>query len=366
MSQRKKANTSSSSKDALVARFIELESKASQGSSSLDPIVLEDDFDLPSDVTEDHDWEAESKEPGEDTKDAGLGNIISSTGPFRLNATQVFLTYPQAPTLTKERILEMANAKGKLIEWYISQENHHDTEGIHFHAYLKYQEKHNWKSARTFDIKVDDKTYHPNIQPVKNAKAVAKYVCKDGNMICHNIDVDYSTPVNFVRRQADVQEWRRTLELNRLQQVRWPISLPDGTSAHHPGIEERKRHWWITGTPGCGKTYWAQSTFCDQKVFIPTADTPYPFEGYAGEEVIIFDDWPAVKLTKKLLVDISNVYLIPTQVPGATRYRRTYWPMKQARSIFILTNDPPFDDEWFTTRFHVIYVTENIVPVEDM
>lgn len=322
------------------------------------PPAMDIEEDVP--PTQPHDWEAE--DPG-DAKDAGFGNIMPEAqnrgGPFRLNAKQIFLTYPQADTLPYKLeavdIIKKAQEKGDLVEYYVGKEFHKDGH-VHFHAYIRYGSKKNIRSATSYDIQ----GYHPNIQGVKDKKSVLTYVCKSGNILRSDVLFDWSNPVNFRKRQQDVDAYTEALEHKRLEPIRWPILLPDGTYANRPLRTDRKRHWWITGAPGLGKTRWAQVTFRNTQVFSPIGASPYPFEGYAGEDAILFDDWESIKLTKAMLTNVCNVYFIKTHVWGPVRYNRCYWPIDQARTVFIISNDEPPTDQWFTDRFFIIRCDDEI------
>lgn len=384
----------------LVARFIEMHAQERDNSRS----SLEDDY--PDDheaMPDEPDWPEydednyvpqtpqENKGDTQDTEDTGdhkNGNL--SYGPlrrhdaiivpgtsdreagrrinFRMTAKKWLLTYSQADGLTKQAVIMELLKKGPAKEWMVSQEWHED-EGIHFHVYIHYTHKLNVKRADFFDIVTDAKRYHPNVQTVKNDKAAKRYVCKYGNVITSLQNTfDWSTDRNFVKRFADNQAYNAALVFNGLDEVRWPIRMPDGTNQHKPALDERKRHYWICGPANTGKTRWAQVTFRGQKVFFPAQGNGYPFEGYKGEEVVVFDDWKLDDITKEMLVNIANVYTTPGRhhVFGKTRYTPVFWPANQARIIIILSNGWPLfeNDDWFTTRFYPITVVDAL-DIED-
>lgn len=94
-----------------------------------------------------------------------------------------------------------------------------------------------------------------------------------------------------------------------------------------------------------------ETEFAGARIF-KSLDTRYPFEGYNGEEVIIWDDhFPK----RKDLIAATNYYQTRTLV-GATRYSRVFWKMDERRVCIILHNEEPtyMNDGWFTARFNVI------------
>lgn len=125
---------------------------------------------------------------------------------FRINAQQLFFTYPQC-TLTREQCLEQLTNKIKSknndISEYVVCKEEHENGDPHLHVYLKLAKKINIRNANFFDLKHDneDKSFHGNYQTARNAKAVQNYVKKDGNFIS-NISNDQLGLVKNVYVQA--------------------------------------------------------------------------------------------------------------------------------------------------------------------
>ena len=97
------------------------------------------------------------------------------SGKFRLNSKTLFVTFPKCPKLPEE-LLEHLQKIFKLETYLIAREQHMDG-SFHLHAYLSLEKKVNIKDERKCDWKVDDVTYHPNMQGCRSPKAVLKYVC---------------------------------------------------------------------------------------------------------------------------------------------------------------------------------------------
>jgi len=92
--------------------------------------------------------------------------------PFRLNAKNVFLTYPRCSILprTLGEHLESLRAT-TFVE--VVRETHQDGT-FHLHVLLQWADKYNLRNERFFDIQ----NHHPNIQAVRNVQDVHEYVRK--------------------------------------------------------------------------------------------------------------------------------------------------------------------------------------------
>lgn len=78
-----------------------------------------------------------------------------------------------------------------------------------------------------------------------------------------------------------------------------------------PRIQQRKAICLIGGT-GVGKTYWAHHTFRAQIYTIFDPKTPW-FDGYQGEDVVLFDDYGKHCMDINALKRYTDIY--PVQVP---------------------------------------------------
>jgi len=92
--------------------------------------------------------------------------------PFRLNAKNVFLTYPRCPVAPKTLGEHLSSLRAtSFIQ--VSRERHEDG-SYHLHALLQWVDKYNCRSERFFDFE----QYHPNIQAVRNVGNVYEYINK--------------------------------------------------------------------------------------------------------------------------------------------------------------------------------------------
>lgn len=98
---------------------------------------------------------------------------------FRLQATHLFLTYPQCPLdfdVVYNHLLELKFNDNCVELLCVGRESHQDG-NLHYHAYVKFQRKLNLRNPNFFDIS----GFHPNIQKCKSTNDVLKYVTKDGD-----------------------------------------------------------------------------------------------------------------------------------------------------------------------------------------
>lgn len=105
---------------------------------------------------------------------------------FRLEATHLFLTYPQCP-IEKDTLLALLtgliSAAGCEVKHYcIAQENHEDG-NKHAHAYLGLSKRLRMRGNDCLDILYDGVIYHGNYQTARKPKDVIAYCKKDGDYI---------------------------------------------------------------------------------------------------------------------------------------------------------------------------------------
>lgn len=111
-----------------------------------------------------------------------LGNIMSSgTRSFSFDGRDVFLTYPQCGTLSRERLRDFLQVELGVRRFLVARELHDDGQP-HLHAYAGWDARKRFTDARVFDVD----GHHPNIQKPRSAKAVAEYCRKyDVEALCN-------------------------------------------------------------------------------------------------------------------------------------------------------------------------------------
>lgn len=268
---------------------------------------------------------------------------------FRVDAKRLFITYPKC-LLSKEKLLEeilkiVGEKNIQLIE--ICKENHEDGTP-HLHMIMILKRKYNCRDCRWLDIE----GYHPNIGGIKKIIASKNYIRKhDLNVLTWGNQEDpFDGPEGFCRKKEDWDAWNTYNENKRLKVWTGEFNCFGLTGGN---INTKQRHIWIVGDPNIGKTQWINDTFEGYKVYCPQKDSDYRFDDYTDENIIIYDD-----IIPKLaeLIDVSNVYKIRTPVFGKTRYTKKYWPLKEIRTIIIMTNIKPtyWEDTAFNCRFNKI------------
>lgn len=146
---------------------------------------------------------------------------------FRLNAQQLFLTYPRfTSTLSLTEIYNLLETKLRerfqtgVLKYIVAEEEHADG-GRHIHVYLKLEKKINCRETNFFDID----SHHGNYQGARSGRAVEEYCSKDGNFItnyytrkikiadCLSVDTkeDFfdtfksADPRNFILKQRELE-----------------------------------------------------------------------------------------------------------------------------------------------------------------
>lgn len=200
---------------------------------------------------------------------------------FRLNARNIFLTYPQCP-LSKETLLEELK-KIKAPDYYVIAEELHEDGSPHLHALLRYNKPIDIKRQDYFDIQ----GHHPNMQTARQPEKVREYVKKDGTYLEHwaekkdmaEILNEAETPSQFLDlvKENYAEKYVFNLEkveyaANKLFQRPPSPYLPNpnqGGLTLTPGMEawlnlefpkqDRPLSLWLCGPSRTGKTTWARS-----------------------------------------------------------------------------------------------------------
>jgi len=101
---------------------------------------------------------------------------------------------------------------------------------------------------------------------------------------------------------------------------------------------EKQRSLWLVGEPNCGKTYRFSRELRQHDVYWVPVGTPYPFEMYMDQNVIIYDDHVP---SFECMANILNVYYHDVHVFGPVRYVSKTWKQNQVRMVIVLSNDLP-------------------------
>jgi len=257
-------------------------------------------------------------------------------GKFRFNAKKVFLTYPHCP-VREQGFLEAFNLRDRVKTCFAKHETHADG-SPHLHVYIAFSSKLDLSDPRCFDLityhPVEGQVapaalerYHPNIKRINGPEDTVKlyeYLCKDGNTpseLRGQVDL-YRFSKNFCISYRDRESWLAYRFSTAQQPPTYPIFGPDGTGYPDPASAGKKRNLWIYGPANAGKTQWLEEKiyrFQNYKV----GDTRYPFDNYARQQIIVYDD---IKPTASHLLVLGNTSSYARPVPGPTRYHQRYIP----------------------------------------
>jgi len=260
---------------------------------------------------------------------------------FRQTGKKFFLTYPKAyagnghPNGLAGFVKDILDTF-KPLHYLICEENHQDGTK-HYHALLEFAAKLNIKSPTHWDIGGN----HGNYQTVRNKSAVIQYIKKAGNYQdnMEEFCIDAVNPGSKRKVFHDL-EWAKMYRLRaQRRDVPWPLKIRDANGFDHvmnaPDITTKRRSWWIVSRPDTGKSFWVERVLGNCKLLLISGDSKYPYEDYAGEQLIINDDrYPKFAECADALNQYSNFKC----VYGDTRYIKVYWDMGKARNMIVLVN----------------------------
>lgn len=247
-----------------------------------------------------------SDELGDSVKEGVIGpaeDLPNKT----VSVWKLLLTYPQTHIASKESLVVFLkgtvdpDGQTQVNKNYggciVGKENHHETEGEHYHVLLILRKsmKIKIRTLRTI-LCCDGET--PNIQFVTNSKAsiarVAKYVTKDGDYLEDNLKLKtliqdtktrrpliemLETPIFDLVKAGDINSGAAYRALLWAQQ-HWAGIHRQEDCNHMRGI-------WLYGNAGAGKTTSARQ-FGKASLFLKAQNKW--FDGYMGEKVIVLDD----------------------------------------------------------------------------
>ena len=206
--------------------------------------------------------------------------------PFRCNVRNFFLTYSQAPGLSKDRIarfLTHEHTFADKLNWFVVCQESHRDQGIHFHVVVNYAVKYDCRNQRSFDID----QVHPKIEPAKDIQASIKYVKKDGDFLEYGeipqakrkwIDLDNAADAKeaweIVKQTSPRDYWLNLEKLEYSINKRFRKEMPRyDRQWDHPftisnimqqwldqrNVTDRPKSVILYGPSRTGKTAWARS-----------------------------------------------------------------------------------------------------------
>lgn len=277
--------------------------------------------------------------------------------PYRLQATHLFLTYPQCDE-SPQRLLEFLRDRLDVKHFSIGRERHGDG-GFHLHAYVHLGKRCNIRRADYLDFE----GHHGDYQRARAPRTSIEYTQKDG---------DFITDIRDFRER--IQETRSNRELldaifeeGRIHQYRFwrdyrDSSRPaeeapqygrhawwdnaDAIELHPPG--RRPEALWIWGPPQTGKTTYVFAR--DPQAFL--ISTPKDFVSWDGQGTYLFDEFD-YSLWRDNTSFLNNLITLPRCVLTPPYYgvKSLPWP----RFVFFTSNDTPVSiwNPGFLDRLHV-------------
>lgn len=296
---------------------------------------------------------------------------------FRFYGKNVLLTFSQTGQHTEEdlssHVQSVLSAKAWRPHTFTYVEEKHSDGGHHTHIGLNFSTPVDIRDSRLFDMDCQEECcedlvpLHANITPFKGKNANRKvwtYVQKSGNA---KGDDERSTDyIGYGKIKSDKRLWLSDARRKNIQPVS-PFTLPDGTKITWDfKTPQRLSIIIIHGKNGSGKTTWVEKTssFTDTNTFFPNHPT-YPMEGYAGQPVIIYDDFrfPETKDPCKLLIENTQFSRF-TKLVGATRYTPIEYNKSQQNLVIILCREHYqwMKDGHFSTRVLKIVDLDKLTP----
>lgn len=278
----------------------------------------------------------------DDETSTGKRKRRKGRGTFRIQAKLFSITYPRC-NIERTVFDPLFTSKFKPAEFASAREPHEDG-GYHLHVYVAFSKRTDVQSARYFDVAVDGVTYHPNVQRCKSKESWLRYISKGSDHGVGDIGggAGYDPlSAKLGKRKSNYldhlwsEQWK---QLKSFGPVAYPIKLNCADKSYEmpaPDPRIKKRNWWIVAPPNAGKTRWLNRTFARQLIYSPRTG-PYPFEGYADQDIIVYDDREGVTFAE--FASVLNTWDIMQPVAGQVRYTTQNWKLGHTRSVIVLSN----------------------------
>lgn len=296
----------------------------------------------------------DSGEPAESFQDA---REIKEGAGFRVNRAWVLLTYSHLPAEPELSAWQTFFSSKGATSGVICKEKHRS--GIwHLHAYIEKFPKWDIKDCKFFDFHV-----HPSFSRSKEngfSQRADEYVRKRGVFLSWNIWRIPNSSAGYERRKRDAELWAADIAAAARPPPPSRFLLPDGREFVWNEPRRKNSNLVISGAASMAKTSWVYKYFGQFAVYwVP--DGVHSWDQWNDSSVIIWDDlpWPS----KSIITMFTNRGLpcAPPAYLNARYFNRMVSP--GPKCMIILCNEfpgncPYSQDDWFTTRFEIINVTE--------
>nr|ANB82426.1 replication protein [Porcine serum-associated circular virus] len=273
--------------------------------------------------------------------------IIQTPAIYEFRGVRALITYPQCNDGNKEELLTFLKTiyNDKIEYIVVCKENHHETDGEHYHAYIKF----NTRAV----INANHLTYRgvrPNLEKVsKTAWRAIEYVKKDGNYIEEGTSTDVKKlttqeKYKIIKEKTYIEIFEMATlslpELCKVKQIQRELIVNDWPMN---GSKERKVYWFY-GPTGTGKTRKATEMMIElygENWVSLTGNLRTFFDPYNGEKGVIFDDIRKGSIVWNTLLTITDRYKTSVNVKGS----RIPWLAET-----IIFTSPQHFEEVFTTE----------------
>lgn len=304
--------------------------------------------------------------------------------PFSLHGKSFFCTFPQSNgDITKEevmqRIINLMEAKGRVMEGIVVGEEPHEIEGRHFHCAWKIDKTLNLGKALVLDT-ITGK--HGNYQTARKFTDVVVYCSKQKNYCFSGMDVEAickskktKKGISFETAANKIINGSRTRELMKecpgflLQHKRkiddfinlvdnlgeektlepWTVAFTEQKDFASEKLVEwlnlncgpktvrpfKQKQLWLCGEANIGKTSLVEQLSKFHKVFYGPYDGDWYDNFDKTYDLVVFDEYRAQKT-----IQWFNRFLEGSQMPLNRRGTSTYTKVRNI-PIIILSNSPP-------------------------
>jgi len=263
---------------------------------------------------------------------------------FRLNAQNLFLTWPQCAK-SKEDILQEAKKQfGDLLITYLIASEKHQDGTPHIHAYLHMSKKLDLRKHEKLDA-IGGK--HGNYQSCRSPKNVMQYCIKGGDQAnwIANFDVERKLAAmtgkhkyfatELIKAKRPLGEMLQEMPEMAIHAKAYKYAM-DVVDTYEKKFERKEAPTCLVfyGPPGGGKTYHAKR-FHESFYAKPKGDW---WQGYDHQQVVILDEFDKSKMSADELLTLLSE--MPMQVPT----KGGFVDFNSPTVILIGTTDP---ENWF-------------------